>query len=97
MYFAISIAAFGVVAFLTLRDIRIFRRTKLESFRRGAMKGMAAMTLALLGVMVVQQNAELGMLLVLIGLFINKKGQREDVFGEAGTTDRFLGKSRVTG
>ena len=95
MYFEISIAAFGVVAFLTLRDIRIFRRTKLESFRKGAMKGMAAMTLALLGVMVVQQNAELGMLLVLIGLFINKKGQREDVFGDAGTADRFLGKTNI--
>ncbi|MCK4938202.1 MAG: hypothetical protein KAR85_06330 [Methanosarcinales archaeon] len=95
MYFAISIAAFGVVAFLTLRDIRIFRRTKLESYRRGAMKGMAAMTLALLGVMVVKQHAELGMLLVLIGLFINKKGQREDVFGDAGTGDRFLGKTVI--
>ncbi|MCG7850375.1 MAG: hypothetical protein MIO93_14555 [ANME-2 cluster archaeon] len=95
MYFEISIAAFGVVAFLTLRDIRIFRRTKLESFRKGAMKGMAAMTLALLGVMVVQQNAELGMLLVLIGLFINKKGHREDVFGDAVTADRFLGKTNI--
>ncbi len=97
MYFTISVAAFGVVAFLTLRDIRIFRRTKLDSYRRGAMKGMAAMTLALLGVMIVQQKAELGMLLVLIGLFINKKGQREDVFGEAGTADRFLGKGRIIG
>lgn len=85
-----------VVAFLTLRDIRIFRRTKLESYRRGAMKGMAAMTLVLLGVMVVQQNPEVGLLLVLIGLFINKKGHREDVFGNAGTAERFLGKTRVT-
>ncbi|MBW6517522.1 MAG: hypothetical protein K0A89_03345 [ANME-2 cluster archaeon] len=96
MYFTISIAAFGVVAFLTLRDIRIFRRTKLESYRRGAMKGMAAMTLALLGVMVVQQNPELGLLLVLIGLFINKKGRREDVFGDAGTAERFFGKTKLT-
>lgn len=96
MYFLISIAAFMVVAFLTLRDIRIFRRTKLESYRRGAMKGMAAMTLALLGVMVVQQNPEVGLLLVLIGLFINKKGHREDVFGNAGTVERFLGETRVT-
>ncbi|MCL7415872.1 MAG: hypothetical protein M8349_07430 [ANME-2 cluster archaeon] len=93
MYFTISVAAFAVVSFLTLRDIRIFRRTRLESYRRGAMKGMAAMALVLVGVMVVQQNAEVGLLLVLIGLFINKKGQREDVFDEAGTTDRFLGKS----
>ena len=95
MYFAISVAAFAVVAFLTLRDIRIFRRTKLESYRRGAMKGMAAMTLALLGVMVVQQNANIGLLLVLLGLFVNKKGQREDVFGEAATADRFLGKTKT--
>lgn len=91
MYFAISVAAFTVVAFLTLRDIRIFRRTKLESYRKGAMKGMAAMFLVLLGVVVVHTNPELGLLLVLIGMFINKKGQREDVFGDAKTADRFLG------
>lgn len=95
MYFAIALAAFAVVAFLTLRDIRIFRRTKLESYRRGALKGMAAMTLALAGVILVQTNAEFGLLLVLIGLFINKKGQREDVFGETKTVDRFLGKARL--
>ena len=94
-YFAISVAAFAVVAFLTLRDIRIFRRTKLESYRKGAMKGMAAMFLLLLGGIVVQVNPELGMLLVLIGMFINKKGQREDVFGGAKTADRFLGKTEI--
>lgn len=94
-YFAISVAAFVVVAFLTLRDIRIFRRTKLESYRKGAMKGMAAMFLVLLGVIVVQVNPELGLILVLIGMFINKKGQREDVFGRAKTADRFLGKTEI--
>lgn len=95
MYFAISVAAFAVVAFLTLRDIRIFRRTRLESYRKGAMKGMGAMFLVLLGVTVVQVNPELGLLLVLIGMFINKKGQREDVFGEAKTADRFLGTTET--
>lgn len=95
MYFAISVAAFAVVAFLTLRDIRIFRRTRLESYRKGAVKGMAAMFLVLLGGVVVQVNPELGLVLVLIGVFINKKGQREDVFGDAKTADRFLGKTET--
>lgn len=95
MYLAISVAAFVVVAFLTLRDIRIFRRTRLKSYQKGAMKGMAAMFLVLLGVIVVQVNHELGMLLVLIGMFVNKKGQREDVFGSAETADRFLGKTEI--
>lgn len=95
MYFAISVAAFAVVAFLTLRDIRIFRRTRLESYRKGAVKGMAAMFLVLLGGVVVQVNPELGLLLMLIGVFINKKGQREDVFGDAKTADRFLGKTET--
>jgi len=94
-YFAISVAAFVVVAFLTLRDIRIFRRTKLESYRKGAMRGMAAMFLVLLGGIVVQVFPELGLLLVLLGMFINKKGQREDVFGGAKTADRFLGKTEI--
>lgn len=95
MYFAISVAAFAVVAFLTLRDIRIFRRTRLDSYRKGAMKGMAAMFIVLLGAAFVQVNPELGLLLVLIGMFINKKGQREDVFGGAKTVDRFLGKTEI--
>ncbi|KAF5420565.1 MAG: hypothetical protein C5S44_02115 [Candidatus Methanocomedens sp.] len=94
-YFAISVAAFAVVAFLTLRDIRIFRRTRLESYRKGAMKGMAAMFLVFLGGIVVQVNPEFGLLLVLLGMFINKKGQREDVFGGAKTADRFLGKTEI--
>jgi hypothetical protein len=97
MYFAISLAAFVVVAFLTLRDIRIFRRTELESYRRGALKGMGAMTLVLIGVIIVQNNANLGLLVVLIGLFLNKKGQREVVFEDAGTFDRLFGKTDVKG
>ena len=94
MYFALSFAAFTVVAFLTFRDIRIFHRTRLVSYRRGALKGMAAMTVVLLGVIIVQINTNIGLLLVLIGLFINNKGQREDVFGDAGTFDRLSGKTK---
>lgn len=94
MYLAISVAAFVVVAHLTLRDIRIYRRTRLDSFRRGALKGMAAMACVLTGIIIVPNNAELGLLVVLAGLFINKKGQREDVSGNAGVLDRFLGKTK---
>lgn len=97
MYFQISLLAFIVVAFLTLRDIRIYRRTKLNSFRRGALKGMAAMTIVLIGLMIVDSDANFGMLLVLLGVFINKKGQREVVFETAGTLDRFLGKTDLKG
>jgi len=94
MYFIISAAAYIVVVFLTIRDIRIFRRTKLKSYRRGAFKGMVAMIVVLLGTIIVQSNAEAGLLLVFIGMFINKKGHREDVFKDAGTLDRFMGKTR---
>ena len=97
LYFVISAAAYLVVIFLTIRDIRIFRRTKLNSYRRGALKGMVAMVVVLLGAVIVQSNAELGLLLVFIGMFINKKGSRKDVFGDAGTLDRFMGKTRYEG
>lgn len=97
MYLIISAVAYMVVVFLTIRDIRIFRRTKLNSYRRGALKGMVAMIVVLLGGIIVQSNAEAGLLLVFIGLFINKKGHREDVFGDAGTLDRFMGKTRYEG
>jgi len=97
MYFKISLFAFIVVAFLTLRDIRIYRRTKLDSFRRGALKGMGAMTIVLIGLMIVDSYANFGMLLVFLGVFINKKGPREMVFETAGTLDRFLGKTDLKG
>ena len=95
MYFHISVAAFAVVTFLTLRDIRIFRRTRLDSYRKGAIKGMVAMFIVLLGAAVVQVYPEQGLIMVLIGLFINKKGQRENVFGGAKTADRLLGKTEI--
>ncbi len=93
MYQQLAIAAYVVVLFLTLRDIRIFKRTHLVSYRKGAMKGLVASTVVLLGTFVVGANANIGMLIVLIGLYINSKGVREDVFGDAVTIDRLLGKT----
>lgn len=85
--------AYIVVLFLTLRDIRIFKRTGYRSYKRGAVRGLTVSTLVLLGAMMVEVKPELGLLIVLLGLFINRKGTREQVFTSAGTLDRFLGKT----
>ncbi len=93
MYLEIAMFAYFVVLFLTLRDIRIFKRTGYYSYRKGALKGLAASSLILIGAIAVKAKPDLGLLFVLIGLFINRKGIRERVFTGAGTLDRFLGKT----
>lgn len=85
--------AYIVVLFLTLRDIRIFKRTGYHSYKRGAVRGLTVSALVLLGAMMVEVKPELGLLIVLLGLSINRKGTREKVFTSAGTFDRFLGKT----
>ncbi|WP_406660619.1 hypothetical protein V7O66_12385 [Methanolobus sp. ZRKC3] len=96
MYIYIAVMAYFVVLFLTLRDIRIFKRTGLVSYRKGAMKGILASTVVLLGVLITASNPEFGLLVVFIGIFINKKGfDREKVFINAGTIDRLLGKTDI--
>lgn len=93
MYLEIAMLAYFVVLFLTLRDIRIFRRTGYRSYRKGALRGLAASSLILIGAITVEAQPNIGLLIVLIGLFINRKGMRERVFTGAGTLDRFLGKT----
>jgi len=93
MYLEIAMLAYFVVLFLTLRDIRIFKRTGYRSYRNGSLKGLAASTVVLIGAFIVQAKPDLGLLIVLIGIFINRKGVRERVFTSAGTLDRFLGKT----
>lgn len=93
MYQQLAIAAYIVVLFLTLRDIRIFKRTHLVSYRKGALRGLAASTVVLLGTFIVGANPDLGLLIVLIGLYINRKGIREDVFRDTAAMDRLLGKT----
>ncbi|MGM0771901.1 MAG: hypothetical protein ACQESU_09915 [Halobacteriota archaeon] len=95
MYQYIAIAAYCVVIFLTLRDIRIFRRTGIASYRKGAIKGLVASTLILAGTILVGVNPEIGLVIVFIGLYINRKGTREIVFNDAGTLDRLLGKTDI--
>ena len=93
MYQQLAIAAYVVVLFLTLRDIRIFKRTRLVSYRKGALRGLVASTVVLLGTFFVGANPDLGLLIVLIGLYINRKGIREDVFRDTAAMDRLLGKT----
>ena len=93
MHIYISVAAYILVIFLTLRDIRIYKRTKLESYRKGAMKGIGASFVVLLGAIVSLINPNIGLLIVFIGIYFNKKGFREKVFNEAKTMERFLGKT----
>lgn len=93
MYLEIAMLAYFVVLFLTIRDIRIFKRTGYISYRKGALKGLAASSLILLGAITMEAKPEIGLLIVFFGLTINRKGIRERVFTDAGTLDRFLGKT----
>lgn len=93
MYLEIAMLAYFVVLFLTIRDIRIFKRTGYISYRKGALRGLAASSLILIGAISIGAKPEIGLLIVLLGLTINRKGVREPVFTNAGTLDRFLGKT----
>ncbi len=93
----VYIAAFGffVIIYLTLRDIRIFHRTKIESYRKGALKGMIAGVLALIGISVTAVTPSIGLTITLVAIYINGKGKREDVFGDARLMKRLLGETSV--
>lgn len=95
MYVYISIMAYVVVLFLTLRDIRIFRRTRIMSYRKGALKGILSSFVMLVGIILTAIKPELGLLVVFIGLYVNRKGQREIVFRQASTLDRLLGRTDI--
>ncbi len=93
----VYIAAFGFfsIIFLTIRDIRIFRRTKIESYRKGALRGMLAGALALVGLNVTAVNPSVGLTITLVAVYLNGKGKREDVFGDAPLIKRVLGETTV--
>ncbi len=93
----VYIAAFGFfsIIFLTIRDIRIFRRTKIESYRKGALRGMLAGALALVGLNVTVINPSMGLTITLVAVYLNGKGKREDVFGDAPLMKRVLGETTV--
>lgn len=91
------IAAFGFVSimFLTLRDIRIYHRTKIVSYRKGALKGMVAGALAIIGMGVTIDNPQMGLTITLVAIYLNGKGKREDVFGDAPMIKRVIGETKI--
>ncbi len=91
------IAAFGFLSimFLTLRDIRIYHRTKIISYRKGALRGMMAGALAIIGMGVTIDNPQIGLTIILVAIYINGKGKREDVFGDAPMIKRVLGETKI--
>jgi hypothetical protein len=96
----IYIAAFGFISimFLTLRDIRIYRRTKFDSYRKGALRGMLMGALAWFGMIFTAGNPNyetVGLTIILVAVYFNKKGKREDVFGDAPLMKRVLGETTV--
>ncbi|VVB95151.1 Uncharacterised protein [uncultured archaeon] len=98
IYVFISIFGFVSIIFLTLRDIRIYHRTKFESYRKGALRGMIAGALALVGMGVTAanpDNPQIGLTIVLVAVYLNRKGKREDVFGDAPMIKRVLGETKV--
>ncbi|HEY9246846.1 MAG TPA: hypothetical protein VIO11_08375 [Candidatus Methanoperedens sp.] len=81
--------------FLTLRDIRIYHRTRIVSYRKGALRGMIAGGLALVGMGIVAGNPQIGLTVVLVAVYLNRKGRREDVFRDAPLIKRLLGETTV--
>ena len=94
-YIYLAIFAYVGVIYLTLRDIRIYKRTRLDSYRKGAMKGILASSVVLLGTLFTTFNMEMGFLVVFLGIYLNIKGPRERVFNDAEALDRFLGKTDI--
>ncbi len=95
IYFYIAAFGFISIIFLTLRDIRIYHRTKIVSYRKGALRGMMAGALALIGMGVTIDNPQIGLTIMLVAIYVNGKGKREDVFGDAPVIKRVLGETKV--
>lgn len=97
MSFYVYIAVFGFISiiYLTLRDIRIYHRTKIESYRKGALKGMLAGALALVGMGTVEGNPQIGLTILLVAIYFNGKGARENVFDDAPLVKRLLGETNI--
>jgi hypothetical protein len=96
MTYLIYVAIFGAAAtiFLWLRDARIFFRTGLPGYRKAAYWGVLYGALASLGLMVTltMENFELlGLGLILAALYLQGKVEREKVWKNEETFQRFIG------
>jgi len=84
----------AAVLFLWLRDARIFFRTGLPGYRSAAYRGVLYGALGTLGFLVTLTMPALELLglgLILGALYLQGKVEREKVWTNEGTLERFLG------
>lgn len=96
MTYLIYVAMFGTAAtiFLWLRDARIFFRTGLSGYRKAAYFGVLYGALATLGTLITLSMASfelLGLGLILAALYLQGKIEREKVWKNEDTFQRFIG------
>lgn len=93
--YLLYVTIFGVigVAYLWLRDARIFYRTGDQTYRKAAYMGVLFTAFASMGVYFALQEAEfLGLGIVLVALYLQGKVERNKLYGPGATaTDRLLG------
>ncbi len=96
MSYLVWVAGFGTIAvlFLWLRDARIFFRTGLPGYRKAAYWGVGYSALASLGFQVtwyVPDFELLGLGLILLALYLQSNREKEKVWKNESTLERFLG------
>jgi hypothetical protein len=96
MNYLIYVAIFGTAAtiFLWLRDARIFFRTGLPGYRTAAYYGVLYGALASLGSMVTMtmESFDLaGLGLILLAMYLQGTIEREKIWKNESTLERFLG------
>jgi len=94
MTYLVYVSMFGAAAviFLWLRDARIFFRTGLPGYRKAAYYGVAYGALATLGVAFTFTLLELlGLGVILAALYLQGKIEREKIWKNESTFERFLG------
>jgi hypothetical protein len=101
MSYLVYVAGFGVAvtAFLWLRDLRIFYRTGLAGYRKAAYWGVPCTAISLLGFFVTvyaEAWEYFGLGLVLLGLYLQGRVDRENVWHGEGTAERFFGRAERT-
>ncbi|MBP2134580.1 hypothetical protein J2128_002551 [Methanomicrobium sp. W14] len=99
MSYLVYIAVFGAaaVAYLWLRDARVFYRTGLAGYRKSAYYGVFYTALSLTGVLFALRGLDLiGLGLILLALYLQGgiKKEKKQIWSEKSTTaDRILGKA----
>ncbi len=92
------VAVFGTltVAFLWLRDARIFARTGFSGYRRASYRGVLYTALSLAGLAAAYFGSEfVGVGLVLLALYLQGEAPREkNIWAGETAMERFFGKVR---